>query len=72
VGSFVLSNFLLRLEQLFSVRATSSNFFLFEQLSTRFKLYSMNCLHMIDNLISLLPTSKDPGYEVASFPVIFF
>ena len=64
------------LEQLFLVRAISSNFFLFEQflsnVSLEFKLYSMKCLHVIDNFISLLLTSKDPGYEVASFSVIFF
>ena len=64
-----------RFAQLFSVRATSSNFFLLEHFlsnfSLEFKLYSMKCLHVIENFIFLLPTSKNPGYEVASFSVIF-
>jgi hypothetical protein len=53
-----------------------SNFFLFEQFLSNFwlefKLYSMKCLHVIDNFIFLLLTRKDPGYEDASFSVIFF
>jgi hypothetical protein len=32
----------------------------------------VKCLHVIDNFIFLPLTSKDPGYEVASFSVIFF
>ena len=57
-------------EQLFSVRATSSNFFLFEQffeqLLTRVQTLQYE-MFTCGRQLFLLPTSKDPGYEIASF-----
>ena len=52
-----------------------SIYYLLKSLESRvpeFKLYSMKYLHVIDNFIFLLLTSKDPAYELASFSVIFF
>jgi hypothetical protein len=65
-ATFCVWSNVFRFEQLQATFSFLSNF------SLEFKLYSMKCLHVIDNFIFLLLTSKDPGYEVASFSVIFF